>query len=179
MDTIWIVVIAAVVVVALAVLAAMLWRRRDGRDLKKRFGPEYERTLERSGDEETARRDLEDRLERREQFEIRELDRDERDRLGMRWAEIQHRFVDEPERATREADDLIQEAMRSRGYPVEDFDQRARDLSVDHPEVVEDYRAARRNLDQGEGASTERHREAMLHLRSLFEELVGAERETK
>lgn len=173
MDTIWIVVIAVAVVLVVA-LGLWWWRRRKDpvRQLQNKFGPEYERTVERTGDEERARRDLEERVERREQLDIRELDDKERERYGMRWAEIQHGFVDRPEDATREADDLIVRVMRDRGYPVENFDQRARDLSVDHPEVVEHYRAARRSLD-GERVSTERHREAMLHLRALFAELVG------
>lgn len=175
METTWIIVIAVAAVVLLALLAFMWWRRsRDpNRKLKNKFGPEYDRAVERTGDEEAARRDLESRVERRDGFDIRELDPEERDRYGMRWAEIQHAFVDRPEDATREADDLIQEVMRERGYPVEDFEQRARDLSVDHPDVVEHYRAARRSLD-GERVSTERHREAMLHLRALFTDLVGA-----
>lgn len=174
MDTIWIVVIAVAVVVV-AALAFAWWRRRKDptRNLQSKFGPEYERTVERTGDEDAARRDLENRVERREKLDIRELDREERDRYGMRWAEIQHAFVDRPEESTREADELIQQVMRDRGYPVEDFEQRSRDLSVDHPNVVEEYRSARRALD-GERVSTERHREAMLHLRSLFTDLVGA-----
>lgn len=173
MDTIWIVVIV-VAVIALAALAFLWWRRHEDpdRQLQRKFGPEYDRTVERTDDKEAARRDLEQRVERREQFDIRELDDGERERYGMRWAQIQHAFVDEPEQATRDADDLIASVMRDRGYPVEDFDQRARDLSVDHPDVVEHYRAARRSLD-GERVSTERHREAMLHLRALFTELVG------
>lgn len=172
--TLWIVVVA-VAVVLVAALAFVLWRRRKDpvRKLQSKFGPEYDRTVERTGDEEAARRDLEERVERRERFDIRDLDDAERERYGMRWAEIQHAFVDHPDEATRDADELIVRVMRERGYPTEDFDQRARDLSVDHPEVVEHYRAARRSLD-GERVSTERHREAMLHLRALFTELVGA-----
>lgn len=173
MDTIWIVVIV-VAVVALAALAYLWWRRHEDpdRQLQRKFGPEYDRTVERTEDEEAARRDLRERVERREQFDIRELDDDERERYGMRWAEIQHAFVDQPEQATRDAEELIESVMRDRGYPVEDFEQRARDLSVDHPGVVEHYRAARRSLE-GERVSTERHREAMLHLRALFTDLVG------
>lgn len=174
MDTWVIVVIVVVAVVLVALIAWMLWRRRQRDDLPARFGPEYDRTVERTGDEGAAREDLQQRLERRDRFDIRSLDEQECDRYFARWAEIQHDFVDAPERAVEDADRLIQDVMRARGYPVEDFEQRARDLSVDYPHVVEEYRAARTVLDHRGRISTEKHREAMVHLRNLFEQLVGS-----
>lgn len=176
MDTIWLIVIGVVVVVAIGALVVWMARRGSGgeRQLRKTFGDEYDRTVERKGDEEAAQRELEQRLERHDRFEIRELDNDERRRFADEWQDVQRRFVDEPEAATREADRLIQQVMETRGYPVEDFEQRAADLSVDHPEVVEHYREGRRLLDRGERVSTESHREAMLHFRELYERLVGS-----
>lgn len=176
MDTFWIIAIAVGVVVLLGALAFWLYRRStsDARQLKRTFGPEYERTVERTGDEDRARRELADRLDRHDRFEIRELESDERDRYAARWEDIQREFVDDPESAVRDADGLIQDVMRTRGYPVEDFEQRARDLSVDHPEVVERYREGRRLLDRSERVPTEDHREAMLSFRVLYEELVGS-----
>lgn len=174
MDTVWIIAIAVAVVV-LAALAVWFYRRNtsDRRQLKETFGPEYDRTLERTGDEDTARRDLHDRLERHDRFEIRDLTDAERDRYAAEWEDTQREFVEDPERAVRDGDRLIQEVMRTRGYPIEDFDQRAKDLSVDHPDVVERYREARRLLDRSERVPTEDHREVVLQLRALYEELVG------
>ncbi|MBW3657513.1 MAG: hypothetical protein KY457_02670 [Actinobacteria bacterium] len=175
MDTGMMIAIAVGVVALLAALAVWAYRRNtsDGRELKSTFGSEYDRTLDRSRDEDAAREDLRDRLDRRERFEVRELDDTERERYADRWTSIQREFVDDPERAVRDADQVIQDVMRTRGYPVEDFEQRAKDLSVDHPEVVERYRQGRRLLDRSERVPTEDHREAMVHYRALFEELVG------
>lgn len=175
MDTIWLIIIAVVVVAALGALVTWMFRRDRGSDrrLRKTFGEEYDRTVERKGDEQAAKRDLQERLERRDQFDIRELDDDERRRFADEWEHVQRRFVDEPERATEDADGLIQRAMRTRGYPVENFEQRAADLSVDHPDVVEHYRRGRDLLDRGERIPTENYREAMLHFRELYEQLVG------
>lgn len=174
MDTVWIIAIV-VGVVLVAALAFWLYRRSssDGRELKRTFGSEYDRTLDRSRDEETARRDLHERLERHERLDLRPLDDGERDRYAGEWEDVQRRFVDDPDGAVRDADELIQDVMRTRGYPVEDFEQRARDLSVEHPEVVERYREARRILDRSERVPTEDQRDAMLHYRALYEDLVG------
>lgn len=174
MDTGMIIAIVVGVVVLLA-LAVWLYRRNtsDSRELKDTFGSEYDRTLDRSRDEDAARKDLHDRLDRRERFDVRELDDTERERYADRWQGIQREFVDNPEAAVRDADQVIQDVMRTRGYPVEDFEQRAKDLSVDHPEVVERYREGRRLLDRSERVPTEDHREAMVNYRALFEELVG------
>jgi len=170
------VIVAVVVVVAIAALAWMWARMQRTKRLQGRFGPEYGRTLHRTGDTGAAEEELERREQRREEFDIRPLAPEAQRRYGERWRAVQARFVDEPASAVGDADKLIGEAMRDRGYPVEDFDQRAADLSVDHPDVVENYRAAHRIAvaNSSQSASTEDLRQAMVHYRSLFERLIGA-----
>jgi hypothetical protein len=175
MDTwVWIVIIAAVVVAALLIAVfAMGSRRRRG--LQERFGPEYDRTVESSGDRRAAERDLREREERHEELDIRELTPAVRDRYFDEWRVVQTRFVDSPGDAVTEADTLVQQVMRDRGYPVDDFDTRAEAVSVDHPHVVENYRAAHTVWaanERGE-ATTEDLRQSLVHYRSLFEELLG------
>jgi hypothetical protein len=175
MDTwVWIL-IAVLVVIVVAALVYMAVTARRRRELQRGFGPEYDRALETSDSRRVAEAELLDRKRRHDQFELRELDRDERHRYLRAWDECQARFVDEPAGAIGEADDLIQKVMRERGYPVDDFDQRAADLSVEHPAVVENYRHAHgiaRRSSSGE-ATTEELRRAMVHYRALFEEIVG------
>jgi hypothetical protein len=173
---VWVViVIAAVVVVAL--VATVLARKRRSEALQERFGPEYDRTVDEAGRRD-AERELREREQRREEFEIQPLSDAARQRYATEWQAVQARFVDDPEGAVRDADRLVQQAMGERGYPVEDdFDRRAADLSVDHPRVVESFReghALWQRYDRGEG-STEDLRQAMVHYRSLFEELLVAE----
>src|SRR6185503_12229090 len=138
-----VIVIVAIVLIALIVGALILARQRRSQQLQEGFGPEYERTVqERGGDRREAEAELRERRQRRDQFEIRELEPAARDRYADRWRSAQRRFVDQPGPAVGEADALVMEVMRDRGYPVADeFDQRAADISVDHPEVVEHYRA--------------------------------------
>jgi hypothetical protein len=163
-----------VVIVLLALLAFFAGRQRRSRRLQDKFGPEYERTVEQTGDRRAAEAELQDRAEHRQQFDVVPLEAETRTRYLEAWRNTQARFVDEPVEATREADQLITSVMRDRGYPVDDFEQRAADISVDHPQVVDDYRAAHaiaaRN-DRSE-ASTEDLRQALVHYRSLFEELL-------
>jgi hypothetical protein len=167
-------VVAAIVVVAAAVsLVAM--RQRRSRELQRRFGPEYERAVAGSeGNRRAAEAELLERQAHRDRLEIVELDPAARERHLEAWHALQAKFVDHPDLATREADRLITEVMRDRGYPVDDFEQRAADVSVDHPQVVEEYRLAH-NIslanDRGE-ADTEALRQALVHYRSLFEELL-------
>src|SRR3954451_1124578 len=172
-----VIVIVAIVVIALIVAAIVLMRQRRSQQLQEGFGPEYERTVEeRGGGRREAEPELRERRQRRDQFEIRELEPAARDRYADRWRDAQRRFVDEPAPAVGEADALVMEVMRDRGYPVADeFDQRAADVSVDHPDVVEHYRAAHDisgRATAGE-ASTEDLRQAMVHFRALFVELLG------
>ncbi len=174
MDTwVWIV-IAVVVVAALGAAAWYLLRERRTRGLRETFGPEYERAVEESPTKKEAETELAQRQKRREALEVAALSATSRERYLREWETVQARFVDDPEGAVGDADRLIQEVMRERGYPVDDFEQRASDLSVDHPDVVENYRAGHaisRKTVHGD-AETEDLRQAMVHYRALFEELV-------
>jgi hypothetical protein len=168
-------VLVGVVVVLLVVVGLLLARQRQSRQLKQGFGPEYQRTVEQHGDQRSAEKELRDRRRRVQKFEIRPLDPSSRERYTERWGATQRNFVDEPVAAVGEAHALVQEVMRERGYPVdEDFEQRAADISVDHPELVENYRAAHQiSLDARNGqASTEQLRQSMVHYRALFEDLL-------
>jgi hypothetical protein len=158
--------IAVIVVIALIVWRAVSARRT--RTLQERFGPEYDRTLERADGRRAAEADLAGRAKRREELDIRPLSPAARERYLDDWRTVQARFVDDPAGAVGQADTLIQSVLRERGYPVDDFEQRAAGISVDHPKVVENYRAGHR-LSRGD---TEEQRQAMVHYRSLFEELV-------
>jgi hypothetical protein len=169
-------VLAAVVILIIVVLAWLYVRKRRSTtaELQKKFGPEYELAVRKHGSERKAEAKLADRQERVEKLNIRDLDPRERERFSKQWESIQSRFVDSPKGAVAEAEDLVSSLMKTRGYPVSDFDQRAADISVDHPHVVENYRSAheialRVGKDQ---ATTEDLRTAMIHYRSLFEELV-------
>jgi hypothetical protein len=163
-----------VVIVLLALLAFFAGRQRRSRKLQETFGPEYDRTVSETGDRRAAEAELLERTGRREGFDIVPLEPEARARYVEAWRNTQAQFVDEPAEATREADRLITSVMRDRGYPVDDFEQRAADLSVDHPQVVDDYRAAHAIAaanDRSE-ASTEDLRQALVHYRSLFEDLL-------
>jgi hypothetical protein len=164
--------IAAVVAMALVVWRGLADRRT--RSLRDRFGPEYDRTREDAQSKREAEAELAARTEHRAELEITPLPPGARERYVTEWQRVQARFVDDPEGAAREADMLIQAVMRDRGYPTDDFDQRAADVSVDHPQVVESYREAHRLTRAsalGDG-TTEDLRRAMQHYRALFDELV-------
>ncbi|HXP39723.1 MAG TPA: hypothetical protein VN833_05605 [Candidatus Acidoferrales bacterium] len=168
--------LAGVVVLVIAVLAWLFLQKRRSTTagLRQKFGPEYERAVQKHGSERKAEVKLANRQDRVEKLNIRDLDPVERERFSTQWESVQSRFVDSPRGAVAEADDLVSSLMKTRGYPVSDFDQRADDISVDHPRVVENYRSAHHiALQVGtNGASTEDLRTAMIHYRSLFEELV-------
>jgi hypothetical protein len=173
----WVWVLIAVAIVA--VLAVVLWqalaRRRTGR-LQKQFGPEYNRAVSSADSKRDAEADLQAREERRRQLDIRPLSQAARARYMETWRVVQAQFVDDPRGAVATADSLIQSVMGERGYPVEDFEQRAADVSVDHPKVVENYREGHRlalaSADGDGRDTTEGLRQAMRHYRALFEELV-------
>jgi hypothetical protein len=170
------IVLAAVAILIIAVLAWMYVRNRRSTtaNLQKKFGPEYDRAVLVHGAGRKAESKLEDREKRVEKLNIRDLDPMEHERFSKRWEAVQSRFVDSPKGAVTEADDLVSSVMKARGYPVSDFEQRAADISVDHSRVVENYRSAHEiALRVGkDAATTEDLRTAMIHYRSLFEELV-------
>jgi hypothetical protein len=168
--------LAGVVILVIAVLAWLNVQKRRSTTarLRQEFGPEYERAVHQQGSERKAEMKLADRQERVEKLNIRDLDSVERERFSKQWESVQSRFVDSPRGVVAEADDLVSSLMKTRGYPVSDFDQRAADISVDHPRVVENYRSGHDiaiRVGKNE-ASTEDLRTAMIHYRSLFEELV-------
>lgn len=163
------------VVLVLVAIVVWLWiRNRRTADLKSRFGPEYERLVDDVGDERKAGKVLAEREKRVASYDIRPLTPETRSSFTERWNRIQADFVDSPGSAVNHADDLLGEIMSARGYPLQDFDQRAEDLSVDHPRVVQNYRTAHDIADRhGRGdASTEDLRKAMIHYRALFDDLV-------
>ncbi len=167
----------AVAVAAIVIVAVLIWlyvRKRRGTtaDLREKFGPEYDRAVLTHGSKAEAK--LAGREKRVESFNLRDLDSMEHERFSKSWEAVQSRFVDSPKGAVAEADDLVSCVMKAHGYPVSDFDQRAADISVDHPRVVDNYRSAHQiALRVGKDeATTEELRTAMIHYRSLFEELV-------
>ena len=167
----------AAVLVALAVVALIVWlyaRNKRTTHLRRKFGPEYERALHEHGDPRRAEHELRDREKRVKHYEIRPLAPEQRARFADEWRAQQARFVDEPRGALVEADHLIAEVLRVRGYPMADFDQSVADVSVDHPQAVESYRAAHAITlrDERGEASTEDLRKAMVYFRNLFEDLV-------
>lgn len=169
------VVLIIVVVLAIAAVAILAMQRRRSQHLKSKFGPEYDRELKESGSARRAEQRLESREKRVEKFHIRPLADADRARFVENWRGVQARFVDDPKAAVTEADLLIAQVMELRGYPVSDFETAAADLSVNHPRFVENYRAGHDiavRHSRGE-ASTEDLRQAMVHYRSLFDELVG------
>jgi hypothetical protein len=169
------VLIALGILIVVAVVAFVASRRRSRR-LRERFGPEYDRMAEQTDARRKVEADLAAREKRVERLDLTPLDPGARDEYARSWRDTQARFVDQPAEAVRDADRLVIEVMRHRGYPMEDFEQRAADISVDHPTVVDDYRAAHAismASDHGQ-ASTEDLRQAMVHYRSLFDELLEA-----
>jgi hypothetical protein len=163
------------VVLAAVITAFVLQRKRRTERLRTQFGSaEYARALDQGGDRRKAEAALEERAQRVEAFHVRPLTAGDRERFVESWRGVQARFVDAPAGAVSEADQLLGDVMSTRGYPVADFEQRAADISVDHPVVLQNYRTAHEiALRQGGGkATTEDLRQAMVHYRTLFEELV-------
>ena len=163
--------VVAVVVVVFLVIGAM---KRRSRDLKQHFGPEYDRLLREKGDVRKAEAELAAREKRVKRLELRALPDADRRRFADAWTAVQGRFVDDPRGAVFEANRLVKELMTARGYPVTDFETRAADISVDHPHLVTNYRAAHDIATRSErnAATTEELRKAVVHYRSLFDELL-------
>jgi FtsZ-interacting cell division protein ZipA len=176
MDTwVWIVIAVAAAIVLLGVVWAT--RAKRTRSLRETFGPEYDRTVEQAGGKRDAERELHQRQKRHDALDIRPLSPEARDRYVRRWVSTQTRFVDDPKGAVAEADVLVQQVMKDRGYPTDDFDRRVDEVSVAHPELVEKYRTANgiaRTSERNE-ASTEDLRHSVRHYRALFAELLEVE----
>jgi len=177
MDNPLVLILVIALVVAVAAAAWLYTRKRRTDELRGRFGPEYDRAVEAHDDPRSAEKTLEERQERVERLQIRALEPREREQFAERWRSVQAQFVDDPSGATKEADRLVAEVMQTRGYPVGDFDQRASDISVDHPHVVENYRAAHGIALRNERGETETEdlRQAMVHCRALFDDLLEVE----
>jgi hypothetical protein len=172
--------LTALAVAVILTVAVFAWlyvprrRRSTTAEMRQRSGPEYERAVGEQGPERRAEAQLAAREKRVEQLKIHDLDSAKRELFAGQWQVLQSRFVDDPKAAVMEADALVSTFMQARGYPVADFNQLAADISVDHPRVVANYRSAHEivlRLGKGE-ANTEDLRTAMIHYRSLFEELV-------
>lgn len=176
-NTTTIILVAVVVLVLVGVLAMAFSRIQRSRRLKERFGPEYERLVNEAGDKRKAESELEARVAHVESLDIRPLSAEEVNRYSLEWQASQTEFVDEPLASLQKADRLIREVMQAKGYPVDDFEQRAADISVDYPDLVTHYRGlhliAKKEPD--EHVSTEEMRQAMVHGRALFESLVTKE----
>ena len=167
--------LVVVIVVLLAVVGWLLYERRRSTELRSTFGPEYERTVKDAGDRRAAEDELRKRQERVQALEIRPLGGTDRQRYATEWRQVQALFVDEPKVAIDDADDLIGRVMEARGYPVADFEQRVADVSVGHGAVVEHYRAAHAIAERRDDVATDTEalRQAMVHYRALFEDLLG------
>jgi hypothetical protein len=168
-------VVVIVVVVLAAAAALFLYQRKQSAQLHERFGPEYEHTLEDSGDRRSAERELRERERQVSKLDIVPLSRESAELYRGEWAQIQQSFVDRPGAAVADADRLVLRMMRETGYPVDEFDQRVNDISVDHPEVAAHYRDAHRvAVAQAHGeADTEELRQAVTAYRALVDALLA------
>jgi hypothetical protein len=181
MDTRTLTFVVIAVVIVIAVVALLVMRKRRSDQLKQRFGPEYDRAVLQHGDARHAEAVLADREKRVEKFSIRALPPGDRERYAEEWANVQKRFVDDPAVAVTQADKLVTKVMTARGYPMSDFEQRTADISVNYPGVVQNYRSARTIVvrhNKGQ-STTEDLRQAMVHFRSLFDELLESKPKTE
>jgi hypothetical protein len=166
--------LVGVIVALLVVVGWLLYERRRSDQLRAEFGPEYKRAVDATGDRRAAETELRERQERVEALDIRPLPAADREAYAQEWRQVQAKFVDEPGSAIMEADALIRGVMEARGYPVADFEQRVADISVGHANVVDHYRAAHEIASRRDDAriDTEALRQAMVHYRALFEDLL-------
>jgi hypothetical protein len=176
-NTTQLVLVAVIFLIIGVVIATAMMRAQRTKRLRERFGPEYERAMNEMGDKRQAEDELDARLAHVNTLKIRPLTAEEVNRYALEWQKTQTEFVDEPLTALQKADRLIREVMKTRGYPVEDFEQRAADISVDYPELVTDYRGLHLIAikEKDEEVSTEEMRQAMVHGRALFENLIRQE----
>jgi hypothetical protein len=171
--------VIVLIVIALAVLAILGWylmRERRSKRLRSRFGPEYEFAVREFGNRPKAEEALAKRERRMERINVRPLSHEDHVRFSDKWHDVQAHFVDDPGASINEADRLVCDVMRARGYPMSEFEHRAEDLSVDHPQVVRNYRAAHQIAERHDSgqASTEELRKALVYYRDLFDELLDA-----
>lgn len=173
----WVWVLIAIAIVVVIVVAIVLATKRRTTNLRRQFGPEYERTRQDREGRRAAESDLRNRQKQRSKLDIHDLSEPARVRYAEQWRELQERFIDQPASAVLEADALVRQVMNEEGYPIDDFDQQADLVSVDHPRVVENYRIAHTVCErtQAQQASTEDMRTALLSFRSLFDELLQDE----
>lgn len=176
-NTLTIIVVVLVLGIAGIILGLIFARRNRSERFKDQFGPEYDHAVKTMGNEKKAQTELDERRKHVETLNIRPLSHNERDRYQADWAAVQFEFVDEPGQAIGNADRLIMEVMQKRAYPISDFEQRAADISVNYPDLVSNYRAARviAIKNEQQQADTEELRQAMIYYRSLFEELLETE----
>jgi hypothetical protein len=169
----WII-LAAVVALGLVAIGAWFYRRKQSHNLQERFGPEYGRTVSELGGRTKGESELKAREKRVERLDILPLAPPEAARFTEAWRALQSRFIDNPKGVVVEAEQLVRELMEKRGYPMGDFERRAGDISVDHPDVVANYRSAQAIAlrDQRGSADTEELRKAVVHYRALFDELL-------
>jgi hypothetical protein len=170
--------VLVILIALLALAAALHWRRHESHVLHKHFGPEYDRSVERLGSRTKAEHELRERRERVDKLELKSLSPEEAARFHDSWTRTQARFVDDPKAALAEADLLVRELMQKRGYPMGDFERRAGDISVHYPHVVDHYRAAHDIAlrDSRGETDTEQQRQAVIHYRALFTDLLEVER---
>jgi hypothetical protein len=173
-NTTWILLGAAAVLALIALVAWLSYRKKQSYRLEQRFGPEYGRTVDTLGSKAKAEPELKARESRVGHLSIVALKPDEAARFSQAWSALQTRFVDSPKGVVVQADQLVRDLMLARGYPVGDFERRAADISVDHPAVVDNYRAAQAIAarDQRGQADTEDLRKAVVHYRALFDDLL-------
>lgn len=177
----WIILGVAVVIVLIALAAYLLYRKKQSHRLEERFGPEYGRAVKELGSRTKAEAELKTRQKRVEHLNIVPLAPAEAARFSQAWKVLQSNFVDNPKGVVVQADQLVRELLLKRGYPMGDFEHRAADISVDHPAVVANYRAAQAIAarDQRGEADTEELRKAVVHYRALFDELLETRQDTQ
>jgi hypothetical protein len=175
----WMIILGALVVIGIIGAAVYTWdRKRRTEELTGRFGPEYQRVMEEAGDRAEAEHELQARRERVEKMEIRALPAEERERYAQEWRTVQARFVEDPSGSISLADRLVEEVMKARGFETDvDFDRRAADVSVKHAHTVSEYRKAHDIAERHAtaGVDTEELRQAMVHYRAVFDDLLETE----
>jgi hypothetical protein len=170
----WVWILIAVGIIVIAGLAVAFSRQRRSTGLRRQFGSEYDRTVDAREGRSAAEADLRDRAKRRASIDVRPLTESSRQRYSSEWSSVQTQFVDQPTEAVRSADGLVHRVMSEQGYPMDNFDKEAELVSVDHPDVVDNFRSAHSVFlrAQAQQATTEDLRSAMLHYRSLFDQLL-------